>query len=45
MESLFIFVRGVAVGLVLLPCLKLWLDYRQILAGRLLSPDGGILRP
>lgn len=37
MEELFIFTRGVALGLVLLMSLKLWLDYRQLLAGRLLS--------
>ncbi len=37
MEELFIFTRGVAVGSVLLMNLKLWFDYRHLLAGRLLN--------
>jgi len=37
MEELFIFTRGVAVGSILLMNLKLWFDYRHLLAGRLLN--------
>jgi len=37
MEELFIFTRGVAVGSLLLMNLKLWLDYRHLIAGRLLN--------
>ena len=36
MAEIFLFTRGMALGVLLLLCLKLWLDYRHTLAGRLL---------
>ncbi len=36
MQEALLFSRGIGVGLILLMCLKLWLDYSGMLAGRLL---------
>lgn len=36
MDKLFIFTRGVAIGLTLLFCLKLWINDRHLQAGRML---------
>ncbi len=36
MENLFIFTRGVGIGIILMLCFKAWLDFRHLLAGRLL---------
>ena len=36
MAEMFLFTRGVVFGILLLLCLRLWLEHRQLLAGRLL---------
>jgi AraC-like DNA-binding protein len=36
MAEIFLFTRGMVLGVLLLLCLKLWLEHRQLLAGRLL---------